>query len=167
MDRAVGGRGHVRVMGRDHKGRAGGLAQITDHLQDVVAVLLVEVSGRLIHNDDGRVGSQRTSDGHPLLLSTAKLVRLVAQPMTESYQIQELLGPFRRAPWMLADVERHLYVLLRGERGDEIKCLEDHADLLIAYRCELAFTQVGNVEAIDEYLSAGRRVKSGDDAEQC
>ncbi len=90
MDCPIGGSCHIWLMGGNHKGGTGGLAQVPNHLQNVVAILLVQIAGRLIHNHNGRIGGQSPSYRHPLLLATAELVRLIAQTMAQPDQIQQL-----------------------------------------------------------------------------
>src|SRR2546421_9715961 len=68
---------------------------------------------------------------------------------------------------MLANVERHLDIFLCRERWNQVIRLEDHADLIIAHRRQATFTHTGDIDAIDQHLSAGGVIQTRDDAEQC
>ena len=80
--------------------------------------------------------------------------------------VSSLCGARGGAAGVLADVERHLDVLLRGERRDQVEGLKDHADLLVAHGGQLALAHLGDVDAVDQHLAAGRVIQPGDDAEQ-
>src|SRR5579883_76341 len=67
---------------------------------------------------------------------------------------------------MLADIERHLDILLGGERRDEVEGLEDHANLLVPDGRQFALAHAGDVHPIHEDLPAGGIIQSSDDAEQ-
>src|SRR2546425_7145126 len=88
------------------------------------------------------------------------------QAMREINQFQKLSGTGRRRAFMLAYVERHLDVLLRCQGGDEIESLEDHADLVVAYRGQFALAHSSNIYPVDQDLSAGGIIQSGDDPQQ-
>jgi hypothetical protein len=112
------------------------------------------------------MGGKRPGNGYPLLLASTHLIRLIAQPMPETYQRKELLGALSRLAGMLTHVERYLHVLLSGKRGDKVKGLEDHPDLLVANGRQFSFTHVSDIYAVYQHLAAGRIVKPGHDAEQ-
>ena len=67
---------------------------------------------------------------------------------------------------VLADVERRLDVLLRGQRGDEVERLVDHADLGVAHLGKLALAHLRDVNPINQHLAGRGIIQSGDDAEQ-
>ncbi len=67
---------------------------------------------------------------------------------------------------MLAHVKWRFDVLLRGECRDEVECLVDHANLLIAHSCQLPFAHTRNVDAVDEYLAGGGGIQPCDDTQQ-
>ena len=56
-------------MGDHNDGLAELLAGHLEQAQHILAGFGVEVSGRLVGKDDGRLGSERTRDGDPLLLT--------------------------------------------------------------------------------------------------
>ena len=127
---------------------------------------LIEIAGRLIHNDDGGTGGQGPSDRHALLLTAGELIGLVPEAMSEPHQVEQLLGANRWATGMFSDVERYFDVFLGGQGRNEIECLKDHTDLLVADRGQLPLAEVGDIHTVDQDPAAGRVVQSGDDAQQ-
>src|SRR5262249_7516566 len=69
-DGAIRCRGHIGVMGGDDEGGPCRLAQLVNHLQHLLAILLVEIARRLIHDHDPWLGRQRARHCHPLLFAT-------------------------------------------------------------------------------------------------
>ena len=71
----------LRVM-RDHDHRlVVALDRLVQQLKDLVARLRVEVPGRLVGEDDGRLRDERARDGDPLLLAAGELGRPVRAPV--------------------------------------------------------------------------------------
>jgi hypothetical protein len=66
--------------------------------QDLVAGGAVEVAGRLVANEERRVGDNSSRDGHALLLAARQLLRLVAAAVREPDQ--------REGWWRAAAVRR-------------------------------------------------------------
>ena len=82
-----------RLVVRDHDQGAAALA--VDPLQQVEhahRALAVEVSGRLIGQDQARVVDQRPADRHPLPLTTAQLARPVLGTSGEPDLVQQRQG---------------------------------------------------------------------------
>src|SRR6266852_2174959 len=90
----------------------------------------------------------------------------MCQAMRETNQFQKLCGTGRRRAFMLTYVERNLNILLRRQGGDEIESLEDHADLVVAYRGEFALAHSSNIYPVNQNLSAAGIIQSGDDPQQ-
>ena len=59
---------------------------------------LVEVAGRLVGEDQGRVGDQRPGDRHALLLAAGQLRRLVVDAVAEAQPLERLASPGASAP---------------------------------------------------------------------
>src|SRR4051794_33901343 len=79
MDAAVGVAHITRVVG-DHRDRRALPVQLLQQLHDGLAVFGVEVSGRLVREQDCGVAGDRARDGHTLLLTARELARKVARP---------------------------------------------------------------------------------------
>src|SRR6266849_3725042 len=67
---------------------------------------------------------------------------------------------------MFADIERDLHIFLRSQSRDQVKCLEDHTDLTIAYRREPAFGHMGDIDTIDQHLAGRGIVQASDNSQQ-
>src|SRR5688572_17584926 len=88
VNRAAGtGRG-MRIV-RDHDDGLAVLAvEGLKEAQDFVARLAVEVTGRLIAKQQGRIGDNRARDTHALLFAAGKLARVMFRAMTETDDVQ-------------------------------------------------------------------------------
>ena len=87
--------GRVRVV-RDHDD---GLPEVVDRpaqeLQDLLAGARVEVAGRFVGEQHGRLADERPGDGDPLLLATGELGRLVAETVGQADGRHEIRKPRR------------------------------------------------------------------------
>jgi len=68
---------------------------------------------------------------------------------------------------MFAYVERHFDVLLRRQRGDQVKRLEDHADLVVAHGGQFALAHGGDIHPVDQDPPAGWIIQPRNDAQEC
>ena len=80
MHFAVGKLGEARIV-RDHADGGAVLVQFFQQLHDRFAVAGVEVSGRLIGQQDGGRPSQRAGDSDTLLLTAGELRGIMSKPM--------------------------------------------------------------------------------------
>ena len=90
----------------------------------------VEVSGRLVGDQDHRPVDERAGDRDPLLLATGQLV---GHPVALAVEADQLQGLGDRAPDVAARLADHLQgerdVLRHGLVGEQPEVLEDGADL--------------------------------------
>src|SRR6476661_319339 len=88
VDRVGGVFGRLRIM-RDHDD---GLAVVAiehlQQLQDLLGRVPVEVAGRLVADEEGRVGHDRARDRHALLLAAGQFVGLVRAAIGQADQLQ-------------------------------------------------------------------------------
>ena len=102
MDLPVGEGGHVGIVGDEQDRPAAGMqvAQDGHHLGTAGAV---EVAGRLVGQEQGRLGDQGAGDGDALLLPAGQLGRLVGQPVGEPQPLERLAARASRSrrptPW--------------------------------------------------------------------
>ena len=102
-----------------------------------VGRVLVEVSSRLIGQQQRRLHDERPRHRHPLLLTTRQHARPMVEPLAEPHALEETPRP--RPPLgsgHARDPERHLGVLERAELGQQVVKLEDEPDVTIAERHE-------------------------------
>ena len=71
--------------------------QILEHPQDLFAGARVEVSGRLVGEQERRTIDERPRDGHALLLTAGHLARLVVHALAKSHFFQQF-APFEDFP---------------------------------------------------------------------
>ena len=75
-DDALGVLRDVGLVRDQHDGLAA-VVQLLEDAHDLFGRARVEVAGRLVGEEDGRIGDQRAGDGHALLLAAGELRRLV------------------------------------------------------------------------------------------
>src|SRR5690606_5751194 len=75
---------------RDHADRRAVGVQLGEERHHRLAVLRVEVTGRLVREQDRRLADQRTRDRDALLLTARKLRRVVAQPVRHTHALEGL-----------------------------------------------------------------------------
>src|SRR5258707_7693771 len=76
------------IVGSDDESLARLLTQVRDEFEDIITILGIQVTRRLIGNHEGRVGCQRTRNRYSLLLATGELVGAMLQAMSESNQVK-------------------------------------------------------------------------------
>ena len=144
----------VVVGGHDH--RRAGRVDAVEELHDADRRRRVEVSGRLVGQQDRRAVHEGAGDGDALLLTTGELVRAALLLAVQADHLQDLghggLDDVARA----ADhLERERDVLVDRLVGKQAVVLEDHADRA-AQRRDLPAGQAGQVAAGNVDLAARR-----------
>ena len=137
-----------------------------EQLDDVRTGVAVQIARGLIGEEEARGIAERARNGHALLLASGELIGKVVRPVTEPHAGQQLARPRWRAI-LAAQFERHLHVLERGERRDELEALKHEPDLLAPELRAPVFVQLRQVGAVQEYSATRRDVESGEEAEQC
>ena len=90
--------GDVRLVSDHDQGDLFLLIELREDVHDLRARLGVQVSGRLVRQDQGGIVQQRPGDGDPLLLAAGKLVGLVVRPALQPDRVQGAKGQLRPAP---------------------------------------------------------------------
>ena len=146
----VGDRGRARVV-RDHHGRlAGVLHGLAQELEDLAAGLGVEVAGRLVREDDGRLRDQRAGDRDALLLAARELGRTVAAAILEADRLDQLVAP-GLVRVLARDRQRQRDVLLGAQHRQQVEELEDEADVLAAELRQVGVVERGDLVAGDRH----------------
>ncbi len=91
----------------------------------------IEVTGRLVGQDDRRVVRERAGDRHALLFAAGELRRVVMPAAREAHIVDERAGAIARVGGA-GDLHGHEDVLERRQRRQQMEELEDDADLLAA-----------------------------------
>ena len=171
-DQTVGQEEHpVRDRGgagivRDHDDRLAELVRRPpQEREDVRARLRVEVAGRLVGEDHGGLGQQRTRDRNTLLLAAGELGRPVRSPVHQADGLEQLTLPLRIG-LASGDRQRQLDVLLRRQHRQEVEELEDEPDLVAPQPGELLVVQADDLGAVDLDRSRGGLVETGEDVHE-
>ena len=140
--------GDVGLVGYDDDG-ASRRVEVPEEGHDLVARLGVEVAGRLVGQDDGRVGDDGSCDGDALALPAGELARLVAGALGEADGVQGVPGS---VPGLaLAGVEEREADVFEGAGpGQEVEGLEDEADALVADLGKAVFRELLDVLARED-----------------
>jgi len=107
--------------------------QVPKEIKNHLSGFEIEISSWLICEQYGRLANQGTSQGYPLLLAPRQFAGTVGRTVGEAHFRQ----PFKRGRSSFglggaANQQRHHYVLLRGEFGQQIVTLPDESYLPIA-----------------------------------
>ncbi len=172
---AVAGPGyHAQVVGdQDHR-RPTGPLQAADQVEDLRLDGDVEGGGRLVGDDQVRLGNEGHGDDDALPHAAGQLVRETARPRGRILQAdlgERRLGARPRLPAPQAPVTGQRLGQLRADPQVWVerrhRVLEDHADAPAADLPQVALAageQVGPIEAGTAALQAPRR--AGDEPEQ-
>ena len=94
-------------------------------------ILRIQISRRFIRQDDSRIVDQRAGNAHPLLLAARELRRQMVRAISQA-DSRKSLHRFLFVGHAVKVLREH-YVLDRGEKGNEMKLLEDKTNLLGAH----------------------------------
>jgi hypothetical protein len=125
----------------------------------------VEVSGRLVGEDQVGPGDQRPSRGHPLLLAAGQLGRAVFQAVGDAQRAGEFIQP-PPLGLLAAQGEREDHVLLRGQGRDKVEGLEDEPDAIAAEQGHRPVVKRAEVDLADQHASGGEPVQAGQAVQQ-
>ena len=101
-------------MGNEDDGLLQRLVQFAEQVEDLVGRLGVEIPGRLVGDNESRIGDDGAGDADALLLAAGKLARTMLHPVGQADQVE---GGFHLATTFRAgkgqQQERQLDVLIR------------------------------------------------------
>ena len=123
--------GGVRVV-RDHDDRLAVLAvERLQQVEDLVAGLAIEVAGRLVAEQQRRVGDDRAGDADALLLAAGELARVVLRAVGEADDLQrDRRTRLRRSAFdSLVSSSGSSTLRSRGQHRQQVVELEDEADV--------------------------------------
>src|SRR5690606_18096697 len=137
-DRPVRARGEFQIMRHQYQGGAGFAVQLLHQRNDPLSRSRIQVAGGLIGEQNSRRVNEGTGQRHPLLLPPGELRRVVPASLGQADPAQHL-GSASRCIGSTLKLQRHLHVLLRGQRGDELKGLKNEAYVIEAEACTVIF----------------------------
>src|ERR1700760_897144 len=123
--------------------------QLIEQGHDFVAGLRIEVSGRLVGQDDRWPINERACNGNALSLSAGELVRLMVHALAQSYSTQRSFSPFQSlGGWRSVIDQRQLDVVQSRSTGEQVEGLENESDLTIADTRQFVVIQIADQMAI-------------------
>ena len=129
--------------------------------------MAVQVSGRLVGEDDGRPGHQRTRHRHPLHLSARQFGRPVPCALAEPDPFQQLLGAcVGRSGRHAVEHQRQRHVLHRGQHRHQVEELEHESEVAPPERRARAGAHRPHVLAGHGHSAAVRRVQPAGDVQE-
>ncbi len=134
-------------------------------------VVRVEVAGRLVGQQQRRLGDQRAGDRDALLLAARQLVGMVlrrdrSRPTAASAR-RGPVAPLRCLDDALARVEqRQLDVLERRGARQQVEALEHEADGLVADARQFVVRQRRDVAAVEQVTPGGRPIETAEDVHE-
>jgi len=153
---------------RDHDdGLRAVTAEILQDREDVAGGLGVQIASGFIGYNQTRVGDQGAGDGDALFLAAGKLLRQMMAAFAQPNEVEgccDLLAALTGTE--AGEQEGQLHVLKGGENRDQVKGLENEADVLVTPIGEFGFVKLGDVDAIDNTLARGGAINAGNDVEQ-
>ena len=121
-------------------------------LENLVAGPAIEVSGRLVGEDDLGSGDECSGDSDALLLTARQFRWPVGEPVSQSDGLHDSIEPLLVRLAAGEEIGKG-DVLQCREAGDEVVRLEDEADLVASELGELFVVEFGEVDVADESLS--------------
>ncbi len=156
----------VRLVGHQDDGLPV-LEELLEEREDLFARGAVEVTGRLVGEEDAGRVHQRAGDRDALPLAAGELVRPVLHAVGEADASERVRGlyPSILCPETRVD-QRQLDIIERRGAGQQVEGLKDEADLLVSDAGELVVVEVGHPMAVEPVLPGGRAVEAADQIHQ-
>jgi hypothetical protein len=146
-----------------------GLVELLEDAHDLFRRARVEVAGRLVGEDDGRIGDQGAGDRHPLLLAPGELrgvMVLAAGEADPREGFARAAGALGGAQAQVAVEHRQLDVLDGPGARQQVEALEDEADLRVADLGPLVAVETRDVDAVQPVGARGRPVEAAQDVHE-
>src|SRR5206468_801168 len=136
-----------------------------EQLHDAAAGVAIEITRRLVGEENARCVGEGARDGYTLLLAAGELRWEVVQPVAKAHASQELAGADVGAG-VAAQLERDLYVLQRRERRNQLEALKHESNLLAAESRARILVHGREVVVVDEHCPTGWGIKPSEKAQQ-
>src|SRR5437868_482852 len=159
--------GQPRIVGDDDGRDAEAAVEVEQQLVDPFAGRLVEITGRLVGEQEARLQDESAGERHALLLAAGQLPGPVIEAVTQADQLEHLASDARRLlARQPADQRRHGGVVQRGELREQVVELEDEADVAVAEARQRLLSHLERVLAVVEDVAGGRRIERSDDVQE-
>ena len=137
-----------------------------DEVEDGAAGGAIEIAGGFVGEEDGRAEGKGAGEGDALLFAAGELDGVVIEAAGEADAVEEFAGAGAAAGIAAGEFHGEEHVFFGGEGGEEMVGLEDEADFAAAELGHGVFAEVRDVFAIEDDLTGGGRVESGEEAEE-
>ena len=157
------------VLGVSHHDDRGPFpVQFGEQLHHFGSVLRVQVTGRLIGEDDLRIRNDSTCDGHTLLLSSGKLLREMARAVADVHPFQDIVHHLLTLAGFYFQVgKREFHVFEHVQFVDQVETLEHETDVAFADLRTLLLLEMPDFLACQVIIARSRIVQQPQDIQQC
>jgi hypothetical protein len=154
-------------VGGDDRGDAFAPDQVLQQHHDRPSGLGVQLTGRLVSQEERRAIREGASDRDALLLAAGQLVGPVVDPVPEADELEQLAHARVALAWLRADEpQRHLDVLRGREDRHQPERLEDEADVAPPESHELRLGRLRHLQPVDRDRAAGRPVQGSHERQE-
>ncbi len=129
-------------------------------IDDRGAGLRIEIAGRLVGDEDDRIGGERAGERHALLLAAGHLRRVMRKAMREADGLELTAGALESVG-AAGELQRNSDILQRRHRGDELERLEDDPYLPSAEPRQGVFVEAREIAPVDEHLAGIGPLEAG------
>ncbi len=101
--------------------------------EHLLAGLAVEITGRLVGEQNRRLGDEGARESHALLFAAGELNRVVIEAIGQADACKEFARALRRFRTRAGQFGGQQDILFRGQRRDQLEGLKNEADLASAH----------------------------------
>jgi N-methylhydantoinase A len=158
---------HVDIVSHDQYGRAEPLVQIPYQRQYFRTRVCVQITGRLIRQQDRRINGERASNGAALAFAAGKLVGQMVEARAKANQVEQffrsLVNLLRRPA---SQVQGNRAVLQASQRRQQVEELKDEPDFVAAQARQFIVGEPAQPAAIDLDFSRCGRIEAANEIQQ-
>jgi hypothetical protein len=142
--------------------------ELQEQAADSPGAVAVEVSGRLIGQEQARMLDQCPGDGHTLAFAAGQLSRPMLEPSRQADPFQELPAPLLGGiPVLPSSQIWNQHIFQDRALGKQVVVLKNEADLPVAVVCQLSLRQQERILAVQLHSPGGWPVKRAQDMQEC
>ncbi len=127
----------------------------------------VEVSGRLVSEQDAGLSTDCACDCDALLLTAGQLAGQVLRTMRHADSLECFSNAFLAFAGAHAAIsQRQFDVLINGQVADEVEALKDKSDLAVSDPCALGERKILDRVAVEDVLTVRRCIQQSENRKQ-
>ena len=141
--------------------------ELREQFHDSQTALRVEITRRLVGENQLRLAHHGASYRHTLLLTARELLRIVLCAVAQAHLAQNLrntLATFLRRYAHVAQLQ--VDILLNGKFVDEVEALEHEADASATVACAVLLLKVSHGFAVEQIIARVGIVEESEDVQQ-